>query len=834
LERVLPRARPCGPCPCFALAIPFAATPAPRVSRLGSLRCAAFTRASLLSFLALAWTIHAQNTPHIGYVYPAGGRQGATFQVVVGGQYLGSVSNALVSGSGVDTALIEYNRPLNPKEFNDLRNRLRELQDKRRTTRRIQDTTNTWTAANEKEMSEIQMRILKNPPNRLGNPAIAETVTIRITLATNAEPGDREIRLVAPNGLSNPLLFSVGHLSEFSKPPSKLPNPDLDRFLERLGRKPAPVNYESRIRLPAVANGQIMPGGADRYRFSAGKGQRLVVAAAARGLVPYLPDAVPGWFQAVLTLYDAKGNELAYADDFRFNPDPVLYYEIARDGEYIIEIKDAIYRGREDFVYRIAIGELPFVTSVFPLGCQEGVATTVEFQGWNLLAGKTTPDSRLVVAQTNEESNGNVVHATSDRAVAQLPTAITQQVRFTEPGVYQLSTTNGGRVSNLVPFAVDTLPDCLEQEPNDAPETAQPVALPIIINGRIGQPGDADLFRFEARAGTEIVAEINARRLNSPLDSMLRLTDAAGKQIAFSDDYEDKRAGLETHHADSYLCTTLPTDGTFFVRLTDTQHKGGPEFGYRLRLSPPQPDFALRVVPASLSVRAGMSVPLTVYALRKDGFTNEITLMLDEAPAGSALSGNRVPPNQDQARLTLKAPPAPSAQPAALSLKGFAFIGSRAIFRPAVPAEDMIQAFAYRHLVPARELRVVVLESRRPSAMAGVRILSPTPVRLQAGGTAMVRVATPGMPFANRFEFELSGPPEGVTLQSVSPVAEGIELELKCDAAKTESGLRGNLIVNVLQAQNRPRPQELRPPAARRRVPVGTLPAIPFEIVPQQ
>ena len=42
------------------------------------------------------------------------------------------------------------------------------------------------------------------------------------------------------------------------------------------------------------------------------------------------------------------------------------------DGEYIVEIKDAIYRGREDFVYRVAIGEFPFVTGVFPLGGPAG------------------------------------------------------------------------------------------------------------------------------------------------------------------------------------------------------------------------------------------------------------------------------------------------------------------------------------------------------------------------------------------------------------------------------------------------------------------------------
>ena len=110
----------------------------------------------------------------------------------------------------------------------------------------------------------------------------------------------------------------------------------------------------------------------------------LVVVAAARELIPYLADAVPGWFQAALALYDAKGHELEHADHYLFHPDPVLHYEIPKDGEYVVEIRDSIYRGREDFVYRITLGELPYVTSIFPLGGPAGAQTTVELKGWNL------------------------------------------------------------------------------------------------------------------------------------------------------------------------------------------------------------------------------------------------------------------------------------------------------------------------------------------------------------------------------------------------------------------------------------------------------------------
>jgi hypothetical protein len=118
----------------------------------------------------------------------------------------------------------------------------------------------------------------------------------------------------------------------------------------------------------------------------------LVISVSARELIPYIADAVPGWFQATLALYNAEGKELAYVDDFRFNPDPVMYHVIPADGQYTIEIKDAIFRGREDFVYRITIGELPFVTSIFPLGGRAGEQTAVTVTGWNLPADHLTMD----------------------------------------------------------------------------------------------------------------------------------------------------------------------------------------------------------------------------------------------------------------------------------------------------------------------------------------------------------------------------------------------------------------------------------------------------------
>jgi hypothetical protein len=733
---------------------------------------------TMVLFLALTPVVQAQNVPHIGYVYPAGGRQGTTFLVTVGGQFPSGITNftVVMDGDSARAKVVAYDRPLKPMEQQALKEELNRFQEKRKGGERL-------TEIDLARLEEIK-RLLTQFGRRPANPAISEFMTLQLSLATNLAPGDHEIRVRTPGGLSNPLKFCVGLLPETTKPDWKaLPK-------DRNSMDPAmPPPTDATVTLPVTLNGQILPGGADRYHFWARQGQQLVLAVEARRLIPYLADAVPGWCEAVLTIFDSKGKELASEERFRFKPDPVIHFEVPSNGTYTVEIHDSLYRGREDFVYRLNIGELPFVTGIFPLGGKAGEKTSVALNGWNL------PKTSL------ERENADA-------------------------GITPLD----GKIFNTVPFAVDTLPECLEQEPNDSRETAQAVTLPIIVNGRIDHPGDWDVFRFEGRAGDPVVADVDARQLDSPLDSVIKLTDAAGKQLAFNDDYEDKGSGLNTHHADSYFSTVLPTNGTYYLWLGDVQHKGGPEYSYRLRLSPPQPDFALRIVPSSLNVRAGGSVPFTVYALRKDGFTNQIALVLDGVPDGFKLTGGSIPAGQNKVQVTLTAPPTERTEPVSLSLQGSALIQGQMQVRKAVPAEDMMQAFAYRHLVPSQELEVAVL--KRPNPRATMTILSGTPVRIPPGATARIEVGLPGPRIAEQAQFELSNPPDGISIQSASPVRDGVEIVLQTDAAKVKPGLKGNLIINGYV----PRPAEtnaVKPKAnSNQRLPLGALPAIPFEIIP--
>jgi len=802
-----------------------------------------FLPVMLIACAATAWG--QEREPHIGYLYPAGGRQGTTFSVSVGGQFLERAAGAYVSGEGVSAKVSGYEGPfglLNGAQFQELMDRLQKLREKRvaeqagknvparppapaaaaakpdgakpgsapagkgaaappkRTPVALPDLPEL---RNLDEMSLMQLRQVTEKFVRIRNsrpkPPLAETATLEVTIAPDAALGDREIRLRTPAGLTNPLLFEVGRLPEVRKPDRN--NAEADNAPSLRGQQPRAVTEPARapeaaddlgiLSPPMVLNGQILGGQVDRFRFRAQRGQKLVITTQARRLIPYLADAVPGWFQAVVTVSDAKGRELAAADHYRFDPDPVLFLEVPADGEYVLEIHDSIYRGRADFVYRIAVGEQPFITQMFPLGARAGTTTTASISGWNL------PERRLRLD----------TQAGCDR-------------------VRRTAWSGKEGCSNSVKYAVDTLPEC-EAIASSAALKAQRVTLPQIINGRISHPGDTNVFRFQGRAGDEVVAEVYARRLGSPLDSLLRLADATGQVLAWNDDFEDKGEGLLTHQADSCLRVRLPADGTYYVYLTDAQNAGSDAHAYRLRISAPQPDFALRLTPSSLNVGAGRPVAVTVHALRKDGFDGEIAVSLKNAPPGFALAGARIPSGRDSVRMTLTAPRVALDQPVALQLEGRATISGAVITRPVVPAEDLMQAFAYRHLVPEQELLVAVTGARR--WMPNLAPAEAGPLGVPAGGTAQLRIQYPPRAPVADIKFDLSEPPKGVTLADVSAVPGGFSLVVKAAADSPPAGYADNLIVEAY-TETTGRPGT---PAAqqKRRVFLGILPAIPFEIV---
>ena len=220
--------------------------------------CAAATLAATL--LADSTELVAQTAskiPHIGYIFPAGGRQGTEFDVVVGGQDIADVQNIYFSGSGIKAKVVKWYRPLTQGQYVSLsqkiqftREDLQAEQEKRGSSEPVTDEMVYKVAGiTENDLREMEIYRQRNAdPKRQPNDQIAEELTLRITIDAGAKLGKREMRVLNAESMSNPIWFQVG------------------QWEERQETEPNDVAADPVIgsALPVVVNGQIMPGDVDR------------------------------------------------------------------------------------------------------------------------------------------------------------------------------------------------------------------------------------------------------------------------------------------------------------------------------------------------------------------------------------------------------------------------------------------------------------------------------------------------------------------------------------------------------------------------------------------
>jgi hypothetical protein len=557
---------------------------------------------------------------------------------------------------------------------------------------------------------------------------------LELTIAPDAELTEREIRLITAGGVSSRCHFFIGDIPEVNE-------------VEPNSEKSQPQVLPA---LPVLVNGQITDSDRDYFRFHARKGQKLVLSVLGRAIEPFIANAVPGWFDPCLTVYDSNGEQVAYADDFRTRPDPVMYFEVPKEGDYTVELRDIIYRGRPDFVYRLSIGELPYVTDFFPLGGEAGTTVHLQLHGYNL--------AKHELALNLPKEAGKI-------------------------------TVEG------LPFLVDSKCDEMEREPNDTPETAQKITSPSVVNGRIQKPGDIDYFQFTAQKGEKLVMEVMARRLGSPLDSVLTLFDAKGNQLAENDDFTDLADSPATHHADSRILYTFGAAGTYTLRLRDIQGNGGDEYAYRLSIGPAEPDFMLRIVPDNPRLGQGDTAAITVTAIRKDAFDGEIHLDVEGLPPGFRASEAVIQNGQDEGRVTITAPPdAPLAivEPA---IYGTSVVNGGTIRHRAQTAESVMQAFAYTHYLPTERLALSVL---KPAAYSLESNVEPGKVlEVKQDSEAQVVIKVKRLPDAKgAINLSAGRVANGITMKSIFLPADKDEATVSISVSNdAKPGLLQNVII---------------------------------------
>lgn len=553
----------------------------------------------------------------MGFIYPAGGSLGSTVDVEIGGLNLKDASSVLVSGEGVTAEII----PLAPPEPVFV------------------------IGANGKKR--------RVPANRLTDqsaPQLAARIGVRLKIAPNAEVGLRDLRLQSSKGVSNQLSFEVG----------QYPN-----FIESQKTQAGDVNEVGS--LPTSICGYVKPGEVDRFRFTAEEGVMLVAEVKGRAFVPYIADAVPGWFQPVIRLLDSKGREVAFADDYKTSPDPVMRVKIPRTDSYTLTINDAIFRGRQDFNYRIQLGEIPFVESIYPLIAQVGVKQSISLTGVNL--------------QKSEMS-----------------------VKPSESGVnYVRAIGKSGKLSNRVPYyVVDKSTTVI-----DSPSAQSELVEGTVIYDRIAKAYEQKSYFLPLSSGESVMIDALARRIDSRADLRMTLISSDGKVVAESDDVEDSTEGLMTHHADPVINYKATSAGRYILVVEELQGRSGRDYSYVVRRLKAAAPFDAFVSPANITLSQGGTTTFNIIfdfkSKSRVGVGGVGRIELDGLPSDYRVS-RLVPgryPKALEVSVTAPEDAAVGTFPIDVKVLTFPLKGEEEMVVSAKATDNMTQAFYYIHKIPA-------------------------------------------------------------------------------------------------------------------------------------
>jgi hypothetical protein len=349
------------------------------------------------------------------------------------------------------------------------------------------------------------------------------------------------------------------------------------------------------LELNTTVNGVVNSEEVDYFPIELKAGDRIAVEVEALRLGTLL-------FDPKVRLFDPAGREIIAEDDSQlFRQDAGYVYVAKEDGRHVVGVNEASFGGSGDSYYRLHVGTFPRPFSVSPLGGTPGQALEVSWLG----------DPGL--------TKQPIVVPAVDLGTREIPAQ-------TEAGIAPTS----------LPFRVSEFPGVLEVEPNNDAATATAGAAPGAFDGVIAEPGDLDFFKFSGTTGQVYDIRVWARALGSPLDSVVYVVAPSGAQFAGDDD----AAAI-----DSYIRVTLPEDGEHKVYVVDHLKRGGPNFAYRIEVTPVKAKIAITTLenrPFSLTLPQDNFGYLLVNCSRAE-FDGPLKLDFIDWPAGVTPIANEVP-----------------------------------------------------------------------------------------------------------------------------------------------------------------------------------------------
>ncbi len=135
-------------------------------------------------------------------------------------------------------------------------------------------------------------------------------------------------------------------------------------------------------------------------------------------------------------------------------------------------------------------------------------------------------------------------------------------------GVYEARVLTRLGISSARVFSVGSLTEMVQKSPNTTLASAMPVPVNSVCNA-VMSVRSADHYSFTATQGQRIIVDCATRGIDSKLDAVVIIADAAGRDLLV-----ERRGGV--------LDFTVPTDGTYVIKVHELTFKGGPAFFYRL------------------------------------------------------------------------------------------------------------------------------------------------------------------------------------------------------------------------------------------------------------
>jgi len=416
---------------------------------------------------------------------------------------------------------------------------------------------------------------------------------LTIAVGADAEPGVRWLRLHDQDGAAALRPFIVGVLPEVQE---KEPNDDF--------KKPQALQATA-----VTVNGRLAKAGdVDCFALPLRQGQTLVAAVEANRTLGSPMDGV-------VQVLSADGFVLAENNDYH-GLDPQVVFPVPRDGTYVVRLfafpavpdSGIRFAGAETFIYRLTLTTGGFADHAFPLAVAQADAGAVTLAGWNI------PDAaaRVNLAPAGDRERVTVFHpqAAGSAAIQRPP----------HP-------------------AVVAAPGNDRQHP-------QPITLPVTISGRLDRRAAVQAYQFDARKGQKLAVRSEARTLGFALVPVLRVTDAAGKQLA-----QAEAAKLDR---DPELAFTVPADGQYRVEVRDLHDAGGPRYLYLLHVLPAEPEVALTLARDRLVLTPGKPLDVAITIERRHGFNRELEITVEGLPQGVTAATVQAGPAASAKTVTLR------------------------------------------------------------------------------------------------------------------------------------------------------------------------------------